>query len=237
MLILLAANPEWLRLPGSGVISNFAVIIAAYIPAGVLIGAAAGWLAGLTVHGAEIQRKFGVGIQLCLAVVVILCGFYGLQSRLKDDNPQVGALFTQADERAAHWIDANLPEQARLLVNAFFAYGDWVTVGSDGGWWLPLTAHRLTSLPPINYGNEKGIFADYRQQVNALQSEILAKGVDHPDVLRLLQERGIRYIYIGQRQGRVNNAGAILDPQVLLASPAFKPIYHQDRVYIFEVVQ
>ena len=237
LLIFLAANPQWLNLPGSGVISNFAVLIAAYIPAGVLIGAAAGWLAGLKAQSLQAQKKYNAGIQIALIILVLLCSFYGIQSRLKDDNLQGALLYTRADQRAAHWINANLPEQARFLVNAVFAFGDWVIVGSDGGWWLPLTAHRQTSLPPINYGNEKSFEADYREQVNLLQSEILAKGIDHPDVLRMLHERGIRYIYVGQRHGRVNNAGADLYPPTMLASPAFKPIYHQDRVYIFEIVQ
>ncbi len=73
--------------------------------------------------------------------------------------------------------------------------------------------------------------------MNALQAEIIARGIDHPAVLQMLKERGIRYIYVGQRQGQVNNPAPALDPQVLLNSPAFKPLYHQDRVYIFEIVQ
>jgi hypothetical protein len=237
LLLALAANPLWLNLPGSGIINNFSILIAVYIPAGVLIGAAAGWLADLPDEKHQARTKYKTFIQLGLVAVLLLCSYYGVRSRLKDDNPQGSSLFTRADQRAAAWIDANLPQQARLLVNAFFAYADTVIVGSDGGWWLPLAAHRLTSLPPINYGNEEGIQPDYRQHINILQSEILSKGINHPDVLRLLDERGIRYIYIGQRQGRVNNQGATLDPQVLLTSPSFKPIYHQDRVYIFEVVQ
>ena len=233
LLILLAANPQWLGLPGSGIISNFAVVIAAYIPAGLLIGAAAGWLAGAN---SQVAPRYPRLVQLSLALAVLLCAFFGVQSRLKDLNTQGAALFTRPDQRAARWIDANLPEQATFLVNAFFAYNDWVIVGSDGGWWLPLAARRQTSLPPINYGNERGVQPDYRSQVNALQAEIIARGIDHPAVLQLLKERGIRYIYIGQRQGQVNNPAPALDPQVLLNSPAFKPLYHQDRVYIFEIV-
>ncbi len=40
-LILLATNPAWLHLPGTGIITNFALLIAIYIPAGVLVGVAA----------------------------------------------------------------------------------------------------------------------------------------------------------------------------------------------------
>ncbi len=46
LLILLAVNPHWLGLPGTGELTNFALLIAAYIPASVLVGAALGWLVG-----------------------------------------------------------------------------------------------------------------------------------------------------------------------------------------------
>lgn len=40
------------------------------------------------------------------------------------------------------------------------------------------------------------------------------------------------YIYIGQRQGRVNyNRSGILNPQILSASPNRRVIYHEDRVW------
>ena len=56
------------------------------------------------------------------------------------------------------------------------------------------------------------------------------------EVLKTLKERGINYVYIGQRQGRVNNPdGSVLDPETLLASPHYKPVYHQDRVWVFEI--
>ncbi|MCK5430610.1 MAG: hypothetical protein KAI94_14120, partial [Anaerolineales bacterium] len=41
-LIFIITNPQWLGLPGSGAITNFTIFIAAYIPASILIGYAAG---------------------------------------------------------------------------------------------------------------------------------------------------------------------------------------------------
>ncbi len=43
LLNLLATNPQWLHLPGAGVITNITLFIASYIPAGILIGAGFGW--------------------------------------------------------------------------------------------------------------------------------------------------------------------------------------------------
>ena len=68
-------------------------------------------------------------------------------------------------------------------------------------------------------------------------TEIGNKGLADGSVLYLLRERKITHIYIGQQQGRVNYDGPLtIDPEQLLTSPFFRPIYHEDRVWIFEVV-
>ena len=233
-LILLAANPQWLRLPGEGALSNFAVFIAAYIPVSVL----AGYLLGQVVRDkleVESVRK-SLALILFVTVSVIAVGIWGARQRLGDLQVMTHALVTRPDIRAAEWIQENTPQDARFLVNSFFAYDDTVIVGSDGGWWLPLLAQRQTTLPPLTYGSEGGPRPDYVQWINALTTEIQNKGIAHPDVLALLRERGVTHVYIGQRQGRVNYGGPyVLEPGQLLASPNFRLVYHQDRVWVFEV--
>jgi hypothetical protein len=228
LLVLLAANPQWMFLPGVGTLSNFAVFIAAYIPASVLIGSAAGALA---------KRWHQAGMSMLLIVAVCVIGLWGAQQRLSDLKIAQSALVTEPDQRAASWIQQNTQPEAIFLVNTFFAYGDSWVVGSDGGWWLPVLARRRTSLPPINYGSERGPRPDYVEWVNALPLQIQTKGITHPDVVALLHERGITHVYIGQRQGQVNAPGpAMLQVDRLLASPSFRCIYHQDRVWVFEVL-
>ncbi|MBI1800141.1 MAG: hypothetical protein HYR71_00735, partial [Chloroflexi bacterium] len=231
-VVLLSANPQWLRLPGEGAISNFAVFIAAYIPAGVLVGGALGWVATAWAH----ERR---GLYFAsLLVIVVVAGIWADAQRLGDVNPSQFALVTKPDLQAAQWIRAQTPQNARFLVNSFFAYGDTLVVGSDGGWWLPLLARRQTTLPPITYGIEQGPRADYIEWVNALPRAIQAKGITHPDVLAMLRQRGVTHVYIGQLQGRVNYGGpVVLQPEQLLGSPNFKAIYHQDRVWVFEIVR
>jgi hypothetical protein len=226
-LVLLAANPQWLRLPGEGALTNFAVFIAAYIPAGVLIGAAAGWLVG------KWQQTRAL---VLLFVAVCALGLWGARQRLSDINLAQSALVTEPDERAAAWIQENTKPDAVFLVNAFFAYGGSSVVGSDAGWWLPLLARRRTTLPPLNYASEEGPRPDYREWINALPLEIQTKGISSPQVVALLHQRGITHVYIGQRQGQVNAPGpALLPVEQLLASPNFRSVYHQDRVWVFEV--
>ncbi len=72
---------------------------------------------------------------------------------------------------------------------------------------------------------------DYYQLVAALPARLQEKPIDDPEVLTMLRERGVAYIYIGQRQGRVNYAGpAVISPEQLRDSPHFRPVYHEDRV-------
>jgi hypothetical protein len=66
--------------------------------------------------------------------------------------------------------------------------------------------------------------------------KLATSGFDDPDILDWLAEYGVTHVYIGQRHGRVNNQGPIIDPEQLLAHPDFIPIYHQDRVWIFQVI-
>jgi hypothetical protein len=230
-LVLLATNPAWLNLPGTGVITNFTLLIAVYIPAGVLIGLA---IADLARTEFPISKSW---YALALLVVVGGLGLWGAQYRLKDLSAGSDSLAVRPDIRAAEWIQANTPPDAGFLVNSFFAYNGSAIVGSDGGWWLPYLAQRKTSLPPLLYAAEKSSVKGYVQWINELTALINEKGVSDPAVLAELKTRGLSYIYIGQQQGRVNYAGPqTLDPLKLSTDIHFQTVYHQDRVWIFKLV-
>jgi hypothetical protein len=228
-LVLLIVNPQWFGLPGAGAITNFALVLAAYMPAAVLIGAAAGWLAT-----AGRQRSIS-GMGLALALLVGGLSVWGASQRLTDLQPENRAIVTYPDLRAAAWIEAQTPPQARFLVNFFFV-DEATLAGADGGWWLPILAQRQTTLPPMLYIAERGTWPGYQQWVNDLAFAIVQHGIDHPTTLAMLRERGITHVYIGQRHGTVGEATRpALPVEQLLASPAFRTIYHEDRVWIFEL--
>jgi hypothetical protein len=227
ILILLATNPQWIHLPGEGAISNFAYFIAAYIPCSLVIGIVSGQILG---NLSPIPMRILFILLGCLSIV-------GIHLRLKDLDVSNHALATRPDLHASKWIQENTDPQAKFLTNAFFAYNDTVIVGSDGGWWLRMLANRDTTLPPTSYGTEKGPRPDYRVWTNALYVEVNSKGITHPDVLEMLEEREVNHIYIGQRSGRVNYAGSDLLPiDLLLTDQHFKLVYHEDRVWIFKIL-
>jgi hypothetical protein len=244
--ILLTANPQWFGLPGTGVINNFTIFISAYFPVSVVIGCLISW------PFADAQSKIREKVNpakkwdksrlvyipsLIVVILISLISLWGARRRLDDVLVAQHALVTRPDVRAADWIKENLPQDAQFLVNSSFAFEGTSIVGSDAGWWLPLLADRKTTVPPLIYSFERGPYPGYREWVNALTSEIQSKGINHPDVIDMLRHRRVTHVYIGQQQGSVGNVLPLLDSNELIASPAFTSIYHQDRVWIFEVSQ
>jgi hypothetical protein len=241
-LLLLTANPQWLRLPGAGALTSFAVFIAAYIPAGILIGAAAGW----TIHdlpGGKLSlqfssvslQRFNRVVSALLVGMVVFASAVFARSQLHLVDPTQFSLATRPDMRAFQWIEENTPQQAGFLVNSFFAYGGSLIAGSDGGWWIPLLTQRNSTQPPLNYGVEHGPIPDYRVWINKLPWRMLNQGLDSPETITILKERNIDYIYIGQQQGKVGTTEPLLDLGILQNDPNFEQVYHQDRVWIFKV--
>jgi hypothetical protein len=237
-LLLFATNPDWLELPGAGVISNFALFIFIYLPAGIFSGVL---IAALTrsLERPEDLPKATRRWALALGLLVMLgLGIWGVGERLGDLDVDHHALVTRPDVRAAAWIRENPLPGDRFLVNSFPTYADSSIVGSDAGWWLPLLAGRQTTVPPLNYSSERGPTPDYEQRVNELSRQVREAGPADEEVVARLQGEGVTHVYIGQRQGQVNNTGpAALDPRELVDSPHYRLLYHQDRVWIFELVQ
>lgn len=233
LLILLAANPAWLNLPGTGTLSNFAVFIAAYIPAAILLGAALGWI----VESRYFQR--GAAVRLLsplLLLIVFTAAWAGGRQRLLDVRSNEFALATRPDLQAMGWIQENVPEDAKFVVNYFFSYLDQLIVGSDGGWWLPLLTQRQTNLPPLTYGIEDSSGEQFLLWTNSLAQDIQENGITDPHIVAQLVEGGYEYIYIGQRQGAVNNPGPIvLDPEALRLDAHFQLLYQRDRVWVFKI--
>jgi hypothetical protein len=223
LLLLLATNPQWLHLPGQGIVTNFAYLVAAYIPLGIL--------GSLGVN--QLIDKWGSGHRtLIFGVAALSFGLLGSYLRLGDFQPRERGLVTYPDLQAAAWIKENTPLEARFLVNSRFAYGGSLIAGGDAGRWLPLLAGRRTSAPPLVSGFEQSVNAEGLLQIKELMRAIQDKGIAEPQVLALIHEQGFDYVYIGQRNGR---EAPLLDPEQLRASPAFQLLYHHDRVWIFGI--
>lgn len=214
-------NPHLIGLPGTGLLTNFAGAIALYLPASILIGALVDegitWLAG--------RAQFaGYG----LGVALLLVGLWGARQQAGCLDPAF-QLVTPSDEQAMSWIRESTPSSARFLVNAFFAYGGSLVVGSDAGWWIPLLTGRSNTIPPINYGSEASVDPNYWFEVNEFVRRLQNAPLDDPATVQLLRENGVTHVYLGEK------GGPLLKLEELQRSAAYRPVYHQGQVWIFEL--
>jgi hypothetical protein len=238
-VILLAANPDWFGLPGAGILTNFAVFLGAYIPASILAALIiVELLHPLSAYSQKLlRRRWRPWTTVILLELVILLALLGAQLRLADINSRRHAMVTPADRVAAAWIQNNLPESSRFLVNSVLAPGEGAIVGTDAGWWLPYLTGRGTNLPPITYTSESSDQADLIAWTNQVTLQVLGAGLTAPETLALLDERGLTHVFIGSQSGAVGNRkGSKLDPTELINSPNFELLFDQDGAYVFEVV-
>jgi hypothetical protein len=242
LLVILITNPNWLGLPGAGAITNFTILIAFYIPVSVIVSSAIEWLPGINHPPSKVGNPINLPVLRSylsfglMSLIVLVMGVWGLKLRLRDIDIQTYALVTRPDIRAMAWMQENTLADSRFAINSFAAFNNTAIVGSDAGWWIPLLAHRKTTVPPLTYAAEKGTTSDYAQTVHAFYDVIKEDGVSSPETLRLFNEQNINYLYIGERHGSVNNpATPIFDPVVIQSDPHFELVYREDRVWIFRI--
>jgi hypothetical protein len=218
-LNLSLANAYQVNLLDTGLVNNFTVIIGLYLPVAMLVGYLADRLLAL-VQG---RWRYADGLAVTLVLIAGLGGTY-VQSKALDP---VYQLVTPADERAMAWIRDHTPQDARFLVNSFFAYGGHYVAGSDAGWWIPLLAERENTVPTLYYSGEAADQPDYREQVNAFARRVAEGDLADPEMARYLWSQGITHLYVG----RVG--GPLLRPAVLRASSYYELVYDRDGVSIF----
>ncbi len=222
--LLLLANPYFLKLPGTGLINNFAVFISLFLPFSVIFGN----LVADLITAAQRWRPWAANIVI-IALLLVSIRSAGYRLAFFEPGRQ---LVTEADLAAMAWIQENTPADALFLINHTFAYSNSTAVGTDAGWWLPLLAGRQNTIPPLS--------AQETRYPDAFQSNQFYRQVDQVELTdtsgyQLLQEAGITHIYLGQQNGQVwNESGqAPLNAEVLRASSLYREIYHQDNVSVF----
>ncbi|HSJ55655.1 MAG TPA: DUF6541 family protein [Anaerolineae bacterium] len=226
----LVSNPHWLRLPGTGVITNFTVELSLYIPVSIL---AADLVVSMIGAAQRHLSRLSPAPAMATGLLVVAAAGLGVQdhARLLDYTYQ---LVTPADEAALAWVRANTPQEAVFLANAFFAYGGSLIAGSDAGWWLPLLAGRQNTVPPLNYGAEAGPDPGYMMRVNEMTQRLYGVDLGDPATIRYLQDEGITHVFIGEK------GGPLLDAVRLQQSPYYRIVYaapaNMPGPWVFEVV-
>jgi hypothetical protein len=226
-LALLPAG-RLVHLPGAAHMQVFAIIIALYIPVGILIG----WLLGEGISWL-LRLRHTLGYATVPLILVFVLG-WGVRQQINIVESDY-IMVTQSDLAAMDWIRANTSEEARFLVNGFLIYNGRSAVGADAGWWIPLLANRQNTMPPqYALTNEIPIDPSYSQDIVNLVAQLQEVSLSSPEGISQLCQQDISHVYVGQGQGHVGlGAVPLYLPDELVGSPAFASLYHQDQVWVF----
>lgn len=226
-LVWLVTNPYLVGLPGAGIISNFAVVIANYLVLAPLAGAAIALIFATLAH--RLPQAVPIERWQVLLGVILMIWSSRFQQQIIEPKYQ---LLTPADAAAMEWIQRETPPDSRFFVNSFPAYSNTLYAGSDGGWWLSFMSGRQTNIPPLLYGNEAGEQPDYVQTVYDLNAALQHNPPDTPETATALRAAGYHYIYDGPA---ANPDNEYIDPTVLAQSPLYELVYSDAGVTIWKV--
>ncbi len=138
--------------------------------------------------------------------------------------PQVVILAEQADMLALEWIKDNTPADARFL-NQPAPWKSGIYRGVDGGYWILNQTGRGQMLPPPQYpsGGEP-----YQSRINGWAGRALALQGCGEDLLALMVEANLQYIYLKEGSG-------VLKTVDLQGCQGLLMVYQKDGIAIFRV--
>ncbi|MFC1466515.1 MAG: DUF6541 family protein [Candidatus Brachytrichaceae bacterium NZ_4S206] len=247
-LLLFTITPNTFGLPGNGVIDQLTAYIALYVPVAPLAGYGLAELHAWATNLLKTRLRWVMHAYLPTTLgATLVVGLWGAATWLPGVVEPTRQMLTPADERAMAWIAANLPEEARFVVNTFPAYGGSLIAGTDGGWWIPLMTRRATNLPPITYGSEAFEDPMFYRQTNAFAAALRgapltdptprAINLATPENVQRMREAGFTHVYKGANQMPGPAQADWIDTSALRNSDHFQLVYELDGVEIFALVK
>ena len=215
-LSYLSANPSLLRLPFHLWTHNGAIAISAFLPAAI----AGGW--GLS-RVAKIGGRFWRFSGWALVVAAGVASLMRAPAQLELINP-VTILARPGDLHALRWAAENTDPQDLFLISGYRWQND-VYMGSDAGYWLPITSNRATTLPPLIYDLKA---RPERERIRDLAIQIEQAGNSADELYQLALNAGAKYVFVASRPGPIS-------ANVLRESDRFEMVYDSARAKIFLV--
>lgn len=217
-LLILVGEAYLLRITPLAFTNMGAILIALYLPAGLVVGAGAA--EALKLFRVESRGRVENG------VIALVLAFSFVASFVRANGiEEYRYSVTPADVAAMDWINANTPADARFAINTAF----WLPVipyGTDAGYWIPYYAGRRTTaatmLSSLGSIQDTDTIVTMSQAAKRLGTESAA--------LNDLRGLGVQYIYIGVK-GNVMGPG--LDPARLRANTTM--VYQRDGVTILKI--
>jgi len=129
------------------------------------------------------------------------------------------------------WIENNIPESAVLAVNGIqFDWSPGWIVGTDAGYWIPLLAHRATTLPPMVYAWEWADLSNLLIGLDASHALLSQQDDQSQSTTDVLSKYGVTHIF-------TETGHWPLAPRELSQDTRVRETYRQDRLWVFQVTQ
>lgn len=212
----LAANPHLLRLPFHLWTHNGALAISAFLPAAVATGWGLSWLART---GERFWRFSGWALLIAAGVACLM----RVPAQLELVNP-ITILARPGDMLALRWAAENTDPHDLFLIPGFRWQND-VYMGSDAGYWLPITSQRATTLPPLIYDLKA---RPERERIRDLAVQVEQAISDAEQLYELARNAGAKYVFVASRPGPIS-ASTLRD------SEKFELVFDSGRAKIFLV--
>jgi hypothetical protein len=193
-------------------------VIIAFLPAALFFGDFFGSLLDT-----RVEPRLWIQIRIYLAVLFVLLVGWGIRDMRRIVNP-ITNFAKQADLEALHWIDENVPQDARFFINTTRWLGGAYR-GIDGGWWIQPVTGRETIVPPLLYIQGD---VDWVWDVIEQGGKAAALQGCTPEFWDLTDELGLDYVYLGLSPGAVTLEQLQLCPGVEL-------IYTSGGVHVFQL--
>ncbi len=221
----LLANPFYLGIPGAGLVTNFVLVIGLYVPVSLLLG----WAVGAVWKWWQERLAGRIAVILSLLLCLVIWG--PKQAEIVRPFFQ---LVTPDDLAAFEWIKANVSKEARFLTNAFLAFKNTTSVGSDAGWWLSFyTEKKGILLPSISFFERVSPSFD-PSRVRQMILDLKASGGDRAKIREILCREGITHVFIGSGRGRAAyDAGELLPQAWLKTNDDFSLLFRKGRAQVW----
>ena len=199
-----------------GILPMNAVLLFAYFPLAILLGAGVHALA----EAAPVAKR--PGFEKAAVLTTLLLALISVPARLADV-PAEHDLVEEADQRAFDWIRENTPPEAQFAVAAINLLPQ-LAVGTDGGYWIPYFTNRRTTVGPML----SSLNPKFMSRASRLVQVQRQPGFPTEKIDRLVIQ-GIQYFYFSR------SARGIIDARKLAASPLVDLVYDDAGVQIVKM--
>ncbi len=219
LFVLLAG--ERLGLPETLIVNLNSMYITLFLPLALLPAIAADRLWRLIDRQARSIPPARLALAVLAGVMLGLPALFGWRQQVNILNRQT-ILALADDLPALTWMKEELPQDARVAVNAWRWSGVTWAGGDGGAWIVPLTGLETTT-PPVDHIYNRELFAAVRAFNEAAST---VEDWSDPAAADWLTVQGVSHVFVGTR-------GGYFDPAELGRNPALEMIYSHEGTFVF----